>query len=222
MNISILKRYNGTHTNILPRKQLHVALDGVLWTTNYKYNLTCSTQMRHKQTERERERETVVCNSGNGECYWRGSEQQASDIQGLLTCTRPEVPSNWRYQRVPNNGVLLKNLYLSCDLVMHILMQRVIPKGFSNYTPWFNEFFCLVPQKIIIWVLNLLIIVTVFYLFEVGFFQIWRLPIIWLHGKMIFWVLFLFLIGNLNSWVPTYEFIHCSWWFLVEKLGIWI
>ena len=30
MNISILKRYNGTHTNILPRKQLHVALDGVL------------------------------------------------------------------------------------------------------------------------------------------------------------------------------------------------
>ena len=30
VNISFLKRYNGTHTNILPRKQLHVALDGVL------------------------------------------------------------------------------------------------------------------------------------------------------------------------------------------------
>ena len=126
--------------------------------------------------EREREREIAVCNSGDGEGYWRGSEQQASDIQGLLTCTWPEVPSNWRYQRVPNNGVLLKNLYLSCDLVMHILMQRVIPKGFSNFTPWFNEFFCLVPQKIIIWVLNLLIIVTVFTYLKWGSFKFGDYP----------------------------------------------
>ncbi|KAK7833217.1 2-alkenal reductase (nadp(+)-dependent) [Quercus suber] len=29
-------------------------------------------------------------------------------------------------QRVPNNGVLLKNLYLPCDLVMNILIQRPI------------------------------------------------------------------------------------------------
>ncbi|XP_023895478.2 2-alkenal reductase (NADP(+)-dependent) [Quercus suber] len=34
-----------------------------------------------------------------------------------------------------SNAVLLKNLYLSCDPIMRILMQPVVPSDFSSYTP---------------------------------------------------------------------------------------
>ena len=66
-----------------------------------------------------------------------------SDMYVTTSTIKLKVPEG-------SNGVLLKNLYLSCDPVMRILMQRVVPKGFSNYTQFF-EFFCLVPQKITIW-----------------------------------------------------------------------
>ena len=66
------------------RKQLHVVLGRCHWCVVY-----CKVQIQphmfytnvtHTNGERERERES----SGNGECRWRGSEQQASDIQGLF------------------------------------------------------------------------------------------------------------------------------------------
>ena len=103
-------------------------------------------------THKRKERVIAVCDSGNGECCWRGSEQQASDIQGLFHWfsqgIRHVLDHKYHQLKVPegSNGVLLKNLYLSCDPVMRILMQRVVPKGFSNYTPgsvsfsvWFSR-----------------------------------------------------------------------------------
>ena len=48
-----------------------------------------------------------------------------------------------------SNGALLKNLYLSCDTVMRILMQRVVPKGFSNYTTGSVSFSVWFPRKLL-------------------------------------------------------------------------
>nr|POF21158.1 2-alkenal reductase (nadp(+)-dependent) [Quercus suber] len=51
-----------------------------------------------------------------------------SDMYVTTSTIKLKVPEG-------SNGVLLKNLYLSCDPAMRILMQRVVPKGFSNYNP---------------------------------------------------------------------------------------
>ncbi|KAM4105655.1 hypothetical protein ACB094_04G008100 [Castanea mollissima] len=59
--------------------------------------------------------------------YFTGFPKE-SDMYLTTSTIKLKVPEG-------SNGVLLKNLYLSCDPVMRILMQRVVPKGFSNYTP---------------------------------------------------------------------------------------
>ena len=70
--------------------------------------------------------------------YFTGFPKE-SDMYLTTSTIKLKVPEG-------SNGVLLKNLYLSCDPVMRILMQRVVPKGFSNYTPgsvsfsvWFSR-----------------------------------------------------------------------------------
>ena len=65
-----------------------------------------------------------------------------SDMYVTTSTIKLKVPEG-------SNGVLLKNLYLSCDPVMRILMQRVVPKGFSNYTSGSLSFSVWFPRKLL-------------------------------------------------------------------------
>ena len=51
-----------------------------------------------------------------------------SDMYVTTSTIKLKVPEG-------SNAVLLKNLYLSCDPIMRILMQPVVPNDFSSYTP---------------------------------------------------------------------------------------
>ena len=51
-----------------------------------------------------------------------------SDMYVTTSTIKLKVPEG-------SNAVLLKNLYLSCDPIMRILMQPVVPSDFSSYTP---------------------------------------------------------------------------------------
>nr|KYP76639.1 putative NADP-dependent oxidoreductase P1 [Cajanus cajan] len=46
-------------------------------------------------------------------------------VEGTITLKLPEG----------SNEVLLKNLYLSCDPFMVILMRKIAPEGLQTYTP---------------------------------------------------------------------------------------
>ena len=59
--------------------------------------------------------------------YFTGFPKE-SDMYVTTSTIKLKVPEG-------SNAVLLKNLYLSCDPYMRILMQRVVPNGLSNYTP---------------------------------------------------------------------------------------
>ena len=116
-----------------------------------RYKFICSTRMSHTHTNEKREWlqfVIVAMASVVGEevsnkqvifkDYFTGFPKE-SDMYLTTSTIKLKVPEG-------SNGVLLKNLYLSCDPVMRILMQRVVPKGFSNYTPgsvsfsvWFSR-----------------------------------------------------------------------------------
>ena len=73
--------------------------------------------------------------------YFTGFPKEA-DMYLTTSTIKLKVPEG-------SNGVLLKNLYLSCDPVMRILMQRVVPKGFSNYAPGSVSFSVWFPRKLL-------------------------------------------------------------------------
>nr|POF21151.1 2-alkenal reductase (nadp(+)-dependent) [Quercus suber] len=59
--------------------------------------------------------------------YFTGFPKE-SDMYVTTTTIKLKVPEG-------SNAILFKNLYLSYDPYMRILMPRVVPNGLSNYTP---------------------------------------------------------------------------------------
>ena len=52
-------------------------------------------------------------------------ESDMNTVEGSITLKVPEG----------SNDVLLKNLYLSCDPYMRMLMSKIDQEGFGSYTP---------------------------------------------------------------------------------------
>jgi len=52
-------------------------------------------------------------------------ESDMNTVEGRITLKVPEG----------SNDVLLKNLYLSCDPYMRVLMSKISHEGFGSYTP---------------------------------------------------------------------------------------
>ena len=119
------------HNNVLPRKQLHIVLGRCHWCVVYcKVQLQPHmfyTNVNHTNEERERERllfVIVAMASVVGEevsnkqvifkDYFTGFPKE-SDMYVTTSTIKLKVLEG-------SNAVLLKNLYLSCDPYMRILM----------------------------------------------------------------------------------------------------
>ena len=122
------------------------------------------TNVTHTNGGRERERERVVAMASvvgeevsNKQVifkdYFTGFPKE-SNMYVTTSTIKLKVPEG-------SNAVLLKNLYLSCDPYMRILMQRVVPNGLSNYTPGSVSFVFGSPENYYMGY-GVLLIITVF------------------------------------------------------------